>query len=300
MSKPKATASEGIAGSRPRQDVSRATTADAATVPPTYQAARVVQPGRQAHSADLPDARPPPRRGARDASAHAIEREGPCGRQRRPPCARPQTATSPGCATARSAAATATSSSPWTIRSYEKALRLRVLPELGDSRLSETCAASTCKTSPTTSWPNGTRAGLGLTVTTRCAPSAAAPSSAAGWFLNPCERGRVPAVRNGRVASRRRRRPPKLLAALPAEGPRALGYRALRGPATRRADGAPLGGRRPQGRRHPRATLVGRAAGPIEPKSAPARARSRSRTSSATTWSTTSSLTAGEGPSSVR
>ena len=134
---------------------------------------------------------------------------------------------------------------PSAIRSYERALRDRVLPELGAKRLGDVQRRDVQRLADEL-------LGEGLdpsTVRNVLMPLRVIFRRAiedGDLAVNPTGHLRLPAVRGRRERIASPEEAQRLLAALPGPRPRDLGDRPLRRPPPRRADGAALGGRRPR------------------------------------------------------
>lgn len=105
---------------------------------------------------------------------------------------------------------------PWTIRSYEKALRLRVLPDLGDRRLSDVRRTDVQDLADRLLAEGHSPATIQLTVASLRAVCRRAVKRSQ-LAINPCDGVEMPAVRNGRDRIASPEEASKLLAALPEE-----------------------------------------------------------------------------------
>lgn len=144
-----------------------------------------------------------------------------------------------------------------TTRSYEKALRLRVLPELGGRRLSDVRRLDVQDFADGLLAEGHAPSTIEVTVAALRAVCSRAVSRG-DLTVNPCDGIELPAVRNGRDRIVDPQGAARLLAALP-EGDRpGVGDRPVRGPSARRDHGAALGGHRPEGGRAPPRAFVGR------------------------------------------
>ena len=176
---------------------------------------------------------------------------------------------------------------PATIRAYETALRLRVLPEIGTSGYRRS-RGPTCRTSSTgCSRPASSASTIGVTLLPlRAIYKRALARPETGIAVNPTSGLEMPAVRGGRD----RIAPPEECAGCSRRSGRRTGRcgrpRCTRA-APRRADGAARRGRGPGSRRDPRAPRLGcgRGRDRHEVRQGPARP-DRPRSSATTSTST--------------